>query len=111
MLRTKGDAEDPASDVPALVLDNRFEARGLQAFFRGLHGFLVGVRAHLHAVIFVGLRTLHKSRKFLFAKIVGNGGGVGIGAWRRAPWGKRNPWDRGGGYRGGGGRGVCGGRD
>src|SRR5258708_8663597 len=92
MFWAKRDAEDAGSDVPALVLNDRFEACGLQAFFRGLHGFLVGVGAGLNAVILVGLRTLHESRKFLFANIVGNVGGVPTPAHTPPPFTKRHPY-------------------
>ena len=53
------------------MLDDRFEARGFQAFFGGLCRLSDQVWANLHAVIFITLRRLHEGDKFFLAKIVG----------------------------------------
>src|SRR5437588_11740404 len=72
------DAASPTNGTRTSVFNNRFEAGGFQTFFSGLHGFLIGVRADLHAIVFVSLWRLYEGGKFLFAEIVSDRNSIGF---------------------------------
>jgi len=76
-----GRSQSGQSDAD-IVLDDRFEARGLQALFCGLHGFQIRVRTNLHAVIFIALRGLYEAGNSLLRSSLATDTGVRLSAQR-----------------------------
>src|ERR1700688_4199496 len=74
--RPDADADTLTNFVASSALHDSPEARALQTLLGGFRGFLVRVRSHLHAIIFVSLRGQNERGKFIFLQTLGEVQGI-----------------------------------
>src|SRR4030088_1642127 len=70
------------TNAATTMLHDSLEAGALEAFPGGVRGFLIGVGANLHTVIFVTLRRNNEGREFFLLQVRGEAHGVGLAAQR-----------------------------
>src|SRR6202030_631531 len=74
--RRGADADALTNFVASSALHDSPEARALQTLLGGFRGFLIRVRSHLHAIIFVSLRGQNERGEFILLQTLGEVQGI-----------------------------------